>query len=96
MHRALPIAAISPSFRGARAIPFRGGGPRLAKVPGQGLTAIAPAGLPHLARELRQHLRCRVAERGPSVVISFHAAIVVDAAGARTFGSPANANANAR
>lgn len=93
----MPTAAVlASSFRSINPIPFRSGGPRLAKVPGRGLTAIAPAGLPHLALELRQHLRCRVAERGPSVVISFHAAIVVDAAGARTFGVPARANANAR
>lgn len=91
-----PPAVRAPSFRGINAIPFRDGGPRLAKAPGRGVDPLAPAGLPHLALELRQHLRCRVAERGPSVVISFHAAIVVDAAGARTFGLPARANANAR
>lgn len=89
-------AALAPSFRGINSIPFRSGGPRLAKVPGRGLTALAPAGLPHLAPEPRQHLRCRVAERGPSVVISFHAGIFAAAAGARTLIVQRDINANGR
>ena len=91
-----PPAALAPSFCGINSISFRGGGPRLAKVPGRGVYPLAPAGPPHLSLEPRQHLRCRVSERGPSVVISFHARIFADGRGARTLIVQCNLNTNGR